>query len=106
MADRISCQGLLYFRALVDCNTQFGKEYILSSFPYEEDKVKALGILATVSMLIIVIIILLLLYFIFSTPVQHCFMQRPALLGGYEYNDVYSTLLVLLLLSLLLILLI
>ncbi|XP_067937147.1 uncharacterized protein [Watersipora subatra] len=35
-------------RALVDCNTELGKEFILSSFPYEEDKVKALRILATV----------------------------------------------------------
>ena len=35
-------------RALVDCNTKLGKEFILSCFPYEEDKVKALRILATV----------------------------------------------------------
>jgi len=41
----------LICRALVDCNSQLGKEYILSSFPYEEDKVKALRILATVSVM-------------------------------------------------------
>jgi len=35
-------------RALVDCNTKLGKEYILSCFAYEEDKVKALRILSTV----------------------------------------------------------
>ena len=38
----------LLFRALVDCNTELGKEFILNAFPYEEDKIKALRILATV----------------------------------------------------------
>ena len=36
-------------RVLTDCQTKLGEEYILSAFPFESDKYKALGILQTVS---------------------------------------------------------
>lgn len=37
------------FRVLSDYQTKLGEEYILSSFPFEADKITALRILQTVS---------------------------------------------------------
>lgn len=40
---------LFFNRVLTDSQTKLGAEYILSAFPFENDKVRALNILNTVS---------------------------------------------------------